>query len=300
MRTTSSSCPCSRRIDEKKDGTVPIDMLLKRDERTVYSGEVYYSTDFGAGVRLGAARRWLNQQGHKADVKTEYSERLQEVGMHYGIPRPAATNDPTISASAIATRPRMSVARADSSSPPRARRNAGMASRDAGSEISARRLRARPGQGQPRVRHSKLLFAEATLSRRRVNDTLTPRKGYVWTSACDSPAMRCSRIPTSRRLGKDHMAPSSGRHGRFKLRGEVGAMTVGNFDALPPDLRFYAGGDRSIRGFDYHEIGEQRARQRHRRQVPGVASAEYEYYFTEDWGAAVFADAGDAFIDTST
>ena len=50
-------------LDEKKDGTVPIDVLLKRDERTVYSGEVYYSTDFGAGMRVGAERRWLNRKG---------------------------------------------------------------------------------------------------------------------------------------------------------------------------------------------------------------------------------------------
>ena len=60
-----------------------------------------------------------------------------------------------------------------------------------------------------------------------------------------------------------------GERGRFKLRGEVGAMTVGDFDALPPELRFYAGGDRSLRGFDYHEIGEVNAQwQHHRRQIP--------------------------------
>ena len=28
-----------------------------------------------------------------------------------------------------------------------------------------------------------------------------------------------------------------------------------------------------------------------------LASAEYEYYFLENWGAAVFTDAGDAFSD---
>ena len=64
-------------------------------------------------------------------------------------------------------------------------------------------------------------------------------------------------------------------------------MTVGNFDALPPDLRFYAGGDRSMRGFDYHEIGEVNA---NGNVIGGkylaIASAEYEYYFNEDWGAA--------------
>jgi translocation and assembly module TamA len=89
-----------------------------------------------------------------------------------------------------------------------------------------------------------------------------------------------------------------GERGRFKLRGSVGAMTVDNFDALPPDLRFYAGGDRSLRGFDYNEIGEVSAAG----NIIGgeylaVASGEYEYYFTEDWGAGVFVDAGDAFTN---
>ncbi len=76
-------------LDEKKDGRVPIDVLLNRDERTVYSGEVYYSTDFGGGVRVGAERRWLNQKGHKADAQVEYSQRLQEAALHYQIPRPS-------------------------------------------------------------------------------------------------------------------------------------------------------------------------------------------------------------------
>ena len=83
---------------------------------------------------------------------------------------------------------------------------------------------------------------------------------------------------------------------RFRLRGELGAMSVGNFDALPPDLRFFAGGDRSIRGFDYHEIGEANGNGLIiGGQYLAVASAEYEWYFSEDWGAAVFVDAGDAF-----
>ena len=31
-----------------------------------------------------------------------------------------------------------------------------------------------------------------------------------------------------------------------------------------------------------------------------VASAEYEHYFLERWGAAVFVDAGDAYTDSFT
>ena len=73
-------------------------------------------------------------------------------------------------------------------------------------------------------------------------------------------------------------------------------MTVRNFDALPPELRFFAGGDRSIRGFDYQQIGETNSTG----GVIGgryltIASAEYEHYFLPNWGAAVFVDAGDAY-----
>jgi len=145
----------------------------------------------------------------------------------------------------------------------------------------------------------ELLFAEGTLSRRRVNDKLAPRRGYVF-----DVGLRLA----SDTLGSDTDIAQSwssltwlipqGDKARIKLRGEVGAMSVGNFDALPPDLRFFADGDRSVHGFDYHEIGEVNDRG----IIIGgkylaVASADYEYYFRENWGAAVFADAGDAFSD---
>ena len=276
-------------FDEKKDGTVPIDVLLKRDERTVYSGEVYYSTDFGAGVRVGAERRWLNKKGHKADVKAEYSERLQEAGVHYKIPRPSRddrsydfgvgyrdeTTDVTRSRNfqLAATR---SEKRWHGFT-----RTMGLKYLDGDFEI---------GQDEDNLEYgsSKLLFAEGTLSRRRLNDRLTPRKGYVleFGTRLASEAV-ASDTDFAQGFGRITWLLPQGERGRFKLRGEVGAMTVGNFDALPPELRFYAGGDRSLRGFDYHDIGEVNA---NGNIIGGkylaVASGEYEYYFNEDWGAA--------------
>jgi len=89
-----------------------------------------------------------------------------------------------------------------------------------------------------------------------------------------------------------------GERGRFIVRGTLGATSVDDFARLPPELRFFAGGDRSIRGYEYQEIGPRNARA----LVIGgeylaVASAEYEHYFLENWGGAVFVDAGDAFTD---
>jgi translocation and assembly module TamA len=143
------------------------------------------------------------------------------------------------------------------------------------------------------------LWAEGTLSRRRVNDRLSPRRGYLFNVGLRlaSDAVVSDTDIAQAFSGITWLLPQ-GDKGRLKLRGEAGAMAVGEFDALPPDLRFYAGGDRSIRGFDYHEIGETNANGVViGGQYLAVASAEYEYYFKEDWGAAVFVDAGDAFTD---
>jgi translocation and assembly module TamA len=60
-------------------------------------------------------------------------------------------------------------------------------------------------------------------------------------------------------------------------------------------MRFYAGGDKSIRGFDYQEIGVSEGGEIVGGKYLAVASAEFEHMFTPVWGAAVFIDAGDAF-----
>ena len=286
-------------LDEKKDGAVPLDVLLKRDERTVYSGEVYYSTDFGGGVRLGADRRWLNKKGHKAGAKIEYSERLQETGVHYKIPRPGR-EDRSYD---------FGVGYRDETTDVNRTRNFQIAAtrsekrwhgftRTLGLKYLVGDFEIGQDEDNLEYGNSNLLFAEATLSRRRLNDRLQPRKGYMLeVGARFASEAVVSDTDLAQAFGRLTWLFPQGERGRFKLRGEVGAMTVGNFDDLPPDLRFYAGGDRSLRGFDYHEIGEVSA---NGNIIGGeylaVASAEYEYYFSEKWGAGVFVDAGDAFI----
>lgn len=289
-------------LDEKKDGTVPIDVLLNRAKRTVYSGEVYFSTDFGPGIRLGVQRRWLNKKGHKADVQGEYSSRLQSIATHYQIPRPGpedrsydfgvAYRDETTDVSRS-----RNFQLAASRSEKRWHgftRTLGLKYLNGDFEIGDEKKPETLEFG-----HSQLLYAEGTLSRRRLNDKLQPRRGYVMDFGVrvGSDAI-VSDTSIAQTWGRLTWLLPQGERNRFKFRAEAGAMTVGDFDALPPDLRFYAGGDRSIRGFDYHAIGETSALG----NVIGgkymaLGSAEYEYYFTDTWGAAVFSDAGDAFTN---
>jgi translocation and assembly module TamA len=274
-------------LDERQDGRVPIDVLLNRDERTVYTGEVYYSTDFGAGVKVGAERRWLNKKGHKADVGVEYSQRLQgreDRSYDFG----AAYRDETTDTSRSRNF-QLAATRSE-------RRWHGF-TRTLGFKYFHGDFEIGQDDEEKEFGKSTLLFAEGTLNRRRVNDRLAPRRGHVFDLGLRLASEAVvSDTDIVQVFGRYTWLLPQGEKGRFKLRTEAGAMAVRDFNALPPDLRFFAGGDRSIRGFDYQEIGETNAGG----TVIGgeylaVGSAEYEYYFKEDWGAAVFADAGDAF-----
>ena len=87
---------------------------------------------------------------------------------------------------------------------------------------------------------------------------------------------------------------------RGTLSANVGWIATNQFRGLPPSIRFFAGGDRSIRGYQYQSLGPVDQND----LVTGgnsllVGSAELEYRFLEKWAGAVFLDAGNAFRDFS-
>ena len=81
------------------------------------------------------------------------------------------------------------------------------------------------------------------------------------------------------------------------LRGKLGATLLDNpLAELPPSIRFFAGGDESVRGYDYQSLGPRDATG----QVVGgrdlvFGSVELERALFKDWGVSIFHDAGNAF-----
>jgi len=91
---------------------------------------------------------------------------------------------------------------------------------------------------------------------------------------------------------------------RVIARGDVGYSVIslldGDFHDLPPSIRFFAGGDRSVRGYDYQALGPKNLEG----QVIGgknllVGSIEYEHKIIDKWSLAIFYDVGNAFNDFS-
>ena len=77
------------------------------------------------------------------------------------------------------------------------------------------------------------------------------------------------------------------------LRGLVGETTAADVFSLPPDMRFYAGGSGTVRGYKFQSVGP---------QFPDgtplggteitAGSVELRQRFLQNWGFTVFADAG--------
>jgi translocation and assembly module TamA len=281
-------------LEGRADGVVPVDVLLVPAKRSIYTANAFVSTDLGPGGRLGFERRWLNDGGHKFGIGLEHSGRLKSGTTFYRIPRPGRRNRSyNLSAgyrdeeTAADTRSRLSRVTANETLD-----NWGGYTRVIGLQYVNGDFTVADEQ-----RSSSLLFAEATLARKRADDLLFPTQGVsiAYTTRFALQGVLTDTSLAQLRADVKWVLPGTDVS-RFILRASAGVLQTGNFDALPPELRFFAGGDRSVRGFDYQAIGERNDRN----GVVGgrylaVASAEYEHYFWKEWGLATFVDSGDAF-----
>ncbi|MXP67688.1 autotransporter assembly complex family protein [Pantoea sp. Aalb] len=92
-----------------------------------------------------------------------------------------------------------------------------------------------------------------------------------------------------RTLGEKH---------RFLVRANFGWIETNNFNKIPPTLRFFAGGDHSIRGYKYKNVA-QYDRNGHLIGASKLltGSLEYQYNLKDKWWSAIFIDSGEAVND---
>jgi translocation and assembly module TamA len=271
---------------------VPINVALTPAKRTIYTAGVYVSTDTGPGVKLGMQRRWVNAEGHKFQADIDEAQRLQAITTSYKIPLPGP-NDKSLN---------FGVTYRDEDTQSTTSRTERAVANETGkwhgfTATAGLQFLAGTFEVADIQNSSKLLFAEGTLSRKDANDFFFPRRGYsVAFGVRFAPESPLSNTSFSQVTADAKWIHRLGRNERLILRTSLGAMVVDDFNELPPELRFFAGGDRSIRGFDYQQIG---STNEEGKVVGGtyltVVSAEVEHYFLPKWGAAVFVDGGDAF-----
>ncbi len=101
------------------------------------------------------------------------------------------------------------------------------------------------------------------------------------------------------RLGAKQILPLPWES-RLILRSQLGYSWQRAFAELPPTLRFFAGGDNSVRGYALDALGpEDAAGDNTGGSRLAVASVELDVPVRENWSAALFADTGAAWDDTA-
>lgn len=78
------------------------------------------------------------------------------------------------------------------------------------------------------------------------------------------------------------------------IRAEAGYTLASSRRGIPQEYLFRAGGIQSVRGYDFLSLGVREGNAIVGGRAMVTATVEYVRWLTENWGAAVFADAGDA------
>ncbi len=149
---------------------------------------------------------------------------------------------------------------------------------------------------------SELLIPQATWTRVRADDRISTNRGHrieFTLRGADEAALSNASFLQGRAEGK--LIHSFADRFRFITRLQVGQTETDQFRDLPPTVRFFAGGDQSVRGYGYQELGR---RDEEGNIIGGesllTGSVELEFRFLqkwrflEKWGIAAFYDAGNA------
>lgn len=141
----------------------------------------------------------------------------------------------------------------------------------------------------------------------RGDNSLDPKSGFRQTYNIEyaDPNLG-SEIRLARLQAKFKWIDTFFNKHRFVARLDMGANFAAdeNIPNIAPSLRYFAGGDQSVRGYSYQELGPYNdyinSEGGVSREVVGgryllVGSLEYQYYLTPTWRLGTFVDAGNAF-----
>jgi translocation and assembly module TamA len=129
---------------------------------------------------------------------------------------------------------------------------------------------------------------------RSTDDLVLPRIGYLGTvEVGGSPSWFASQ-QFLRVLANGSLLIPIGRSGDLLLRGQAGSVVAETREGIPTTFLFRTGGDQTVRGYAFESLGVRQGEAIVGGRRVAVGSVEYTHWIGENWGAAVFVDAGNA------
>lgn len=287
----------SIQAEPREDGSHEVPVLVKVEPglRQVYTVGAGFATDIGVQGRLGYTNRRLNDKGHQFDSRLFLSSVDSQISGTYRWPRGNPEDEWVDLFSGYQHK------RTDTS----------------GSDKVTLGIRVSRNRTPMWLETPYLTFTGEDY---RVGDQLDKSRlvipGISWESTIGREIIR---IRSGRRLsldirgsldkigsdttflqlrGSTKWAIPFGESARLLARADLGFTAKTDFDELPASVRYFAGGDNSVRGYGFETLGPTNEDG----DVIGGSylatfSVEVDRLLSKKWSVAAFVDTGNAFDD---
>ena len=280
-------------INNQDDTRLPIDVNVEPADRHQFEVGIGYATDVGPRLRFGWQQPWINRYGHSLDHDLYLSAPEQRFTGVYKLPLEDPLRD--------SYRLQYGVRNLDDNDTQLLEATVEVARRWQFDNDWVQTLYLRTSyvdfeQGGE-ADQVWLLYPGVQWSRTRTRPQRFPMWGDRQQLSVEySDTVWGSDAQFARLTGDTEWIRTIGDDNRFLARVSVGAIETDDFDKLPPSLRFFAGGDRSVRGYSFESLSPRNEQGRLRGGQQMITSTlEYQRRVSGDWWGATFVDAGDAF-----
>ncbi|ROM94510.1 autotransporter assembly complex family protein [Pseudomonas brassicacearum] len=274
---------------------IPVAVKLDtRKPRTMGLG-LGFSTDVGPRAKANWTRHWVNAEGHSYGWEAEVSAPRQNVGLWYDVPLDPPLTDKLRFAGGYQNE---ELANTDSLSKLLTLGPEWHSKLPSGWQrvISLKWQREEYRLGDDSGL-STLLMPGISYSYLRSDNRIDPHNGY---------RLQFESKVAKQGLGSDNNVvygtalikgiTTVWDNHRFLARAQLGGSATNGYRTIPPSLRFFAGGDQSVRGYDYQSLSpENSAGERVGGRYMVAGSVEYQYSIAEKWRIATFVDQGNSF-----
>lgn len=279
---------------QRKDEKIPVEVSLLPAKLNRYSFGVGYGTDTGVRGSLEWKNRLFNRYGHKPSFSMQLSEKNNNVNGDYTIPifdpryDSLSLNGQYLDETWDDTQTNMfSYGFSVSHETPKHQYGVGL-------EYRNERYAVGVTSGT-----ADLLMPSAYWTFILAKDRVNVEDGIRLSASvkgAEKDVLSTTSFLQCRVSGKAILSPVE--NWRILGRGTIGVTAMESIDDLPPSLRFYAGGDQSVRGYGYKTLGP--------KDASGVViggqylvtgSIELERRLTSLWSVAAFYDVGNALDD---
>ena len=297
-------------VSEAEGLLVPVEVSLLHRPTDAFNVSMGAATDTGPRVRLGWERPWVNDKGHSVSSDIFISEPEQSVTADYRIPMKNITRDYASIEAGYQFIEYSNTSFESETLSLSAHRYWQQDGSPWQQDYSLTYLRETYDQGELEANTTSLVLPGYSLTYSKKDSELNISNGnYFQVLAQYGKEGLGSDIDYIKTVVEAMFIRTYNNKHRITLRGELGAIKTNSFDDVPASLRFYAGGDQSVRGFSFRDLSPKaelinpETGKLYVESIGGkylaTSSVEYAYSIADNWRIAAFLDAGKAADDIS-